>query len=746
MEADSFMGMISYTLSLIIATLISIAVAVFSWKRRTSVAAKPLSLMMACVAVWLLGQTMQDISYSISIKLFWYYAKFLGIIFLPQAWLVFSLQYAKHHKFVTFKFMLLTSIIPFLSLLSVITNNFFFTFQSNIILTPGSAIQTVIPDNEFWFWIHTYYSYFLILIGILVLLDGFFRLPSIYRKQAGIILTSALLPTLFNIATVFRLVKFPYSDITPFALLVTGLLYFWALFRYKLLDLVPVARHALIESMSDMIFVLDNQNRLADINPAAIKYLGGTASQVIGKMASDIFSVWSDMVSRFKDINYLNEKIILMNHGVEQSFNLNTTPILNQKKEITGRLYVLRDITLLENAMKELKDSKKAAEAANEAKSHFLANMSHEIRTPMNAIMGMSELMGTTKLDLEQREYLLLIENSASSLLTIINDILDFSKIEAGKLEIEKIVFNIRELVDITTGSFFLQAKNKNLELKYAIGEDIPDFLVGDPLRTKQLLINLINNAIKFTPEKGHIGINIQKVENAELDDSQIRIMFSVSDTGLGIPEAEIEKLFESFHQLDSSTTRKYGGTGLGLSIVKSLAEIMGGCVKVESQVNVGSTFSFIIPFTIPSQVELSGSQSAATHEPVHESGKKAEEISILLAEDNKVNQMLMTKMVGKIGWHMDIADNGKIVLEMLAEHGYDLVLMDIQMPVMDGFEAASAIREKEKYSGKHIPIIALTANAMKGDKEKCLEAGMDDYLSKPVRSENLRVMVKKYL
>lgn len=740
------MGMIPYTLSLIAATLISLIISYYSWKRRTSSGAKPLALLMALVAFWLLCQTLQDASTNLSFKSFWYHAKFLGIIFSPTVWTILTLQYTRKDKYLKKKFLILFHVIPLVSLVSVWTNPILKTFVTDLTFKTENSIQIVTTHEEVWFWAHTYYSYTLMLLGIVILFVGLVQLPNIYRKQNVLLLIGAFIPLFGNVLTVFKLVEFPYSDITPLALLLTGLLFFWALFRLKLMDLVPIARHAIIESMNDYILVLDTQNRIVDINPSAVKFLGQNASDIIGKYASDALSKWSSLLEKFRDATETNEKIILNKDGAFRYFNLNITPIYDKKHIITGSLILLRDITELENAMIELKDSREIAESANKAKSQFLANMSHEIRTPMNAIIGMSDLLSATSLKEDQREYLLMIQNSASSLLTLINDILDFSKIEAGKLEIERIIFNLNDLIVNSLSPLKLIAAEKNIDLICEIEDSLPKVLFGDPLRIKQIILNLISNSIKFTPEYGLIEIIIKKIDYTDKNNAQITIKFSITDTGIGIPEDKIEKLFDSFHQLDSSTTRKFGGTGLGLSIVKSLIEIMGGFIKVESKFKVGSTFSFVIPFDIPSSNEEATSQEATFKEAQTLTFEKSEDLHLLLAEDNKVNQLLMTKMVEKYGWQMDIADNGKKVLEKMGLKDYALILMDIQMPEMDGYETTLTIRNKENSSGKHIPIIALTANAMKGDKEKCLDAGMDDYLSKPIKSENLYKKVTEYI
>jgi CheY-like chemotaxis protein len=347
----------------------------------------------------------------------------------------------------------------------------------------------------------------------------------------------------------------------------------------------------------------------------------------------------------------------------------------------------------------------------------------------------MSELLGSANLTQQEIENLNALQDSADSLLNIINEILDFSKIEAGKMEIDNTSFNFRSLITSIVKTFEYGRKTEHIKLSCTIDDSIPNMLIGDYVKLRQILNNLLSNAFKFT-EEGEIKVVINK---ASLSEAGMMLRLSVSDTGIGIPNDKINSLFESFHQLDSSTTRKYGGTGLGLSIVKKLVELMGGTIRVESELGKGSSFIFELPFEL---AEVTGAEEAAASISVD---INVENLKILVAEDSKVNQMLMTQLLLKRNWEVAVAKNGLEVLVMLESDTYDLVLMDIQMPQMDGYEAARAIREKEKSSGAHIPIIALTANATEQDRNKCIECGMDDFLSKPIRQQNLYDTVLKF-
>ncbi len=383
----------------------------------------------------------------------------------------------------------------------------------------------------------------------------------------------------------------------------------------------------------------------------------------------------------------------------------------------------------------------KAAVESARLKSEFLANMSHEVRTPLNAVLGMTELLLDSTLDDQQVNYLRLIRNSGESLLSIINDILDFSKIEAGKLDLEQTNFDLHAVVGGQVDLLTARAETKGLGLKLQMDSQIPPVLVGDPVRIGQILLNLIGNAIKFTP-KG--VVEVRAVFEGK-ENGRIKVKFHVKDEGVGISPETQRQLFQPFTQADSSTARHFGGTGLGLSICKKLVQIMNGEIGVESELGKGSTFWFVLVFEQPFQTVAAPTvKEDSAYGKIESCPLRTQKI--LVAEDNSMNQILILATLKKLGFNADIASNGKEALKALAQLNYDLVLMDCQMPEMDGFTTTQNIREQEKGTGKHIPILALTANAMVQDQERCLSSGMDDYITKPVKRKTLELALNKWL
>jgi signal transduction histidine kinase/DNA-binding response OmpR family regulator len=406
------------------------------------------------------------------------------------------------------------------------------------------------------------------------------------------------------------------------------------------------------------------------------------------------------------------------------------------KEELEVAIRQLRDFNqALEDTMQWTREMAAHAEMVSAAKSQFLANVSHEIRTPMNSILGMTDLALQTGLTDEQREYLEMVRSSAQSLLILLNDVLDFSKMEAGKTALHPREFELRPSVEEALKPLALRAASRGLEFDCRIAEDVPQFVIADSERFRQILLNLVGNAIKFTPS-GSVSVRIEPA----FEDRPERLRLLISDTGIGIALERQEAVFEPFTQADGSLTRRFGGTGLGLSISAKLVEMMGGRLFVSSVPGSGSTFATVLHFPLAAPVLAGG---------ISEDAPKVEKVRtvrsrVLVAEDSPSNQFLVKRLLERAGHTVTIAGTGREVIEMVRRENFDVVLMDLQMPEMDGLEATGNIRQMENSTGKHLPIVAMTAHAMPGNREQCLEAGMDAYLSKPVEASVLLRVIEE--
>ena len=498
---------------------------------------------------------------------------------------------------------------------------------------------------------------------------------------------------------------------------------------------------ALIESLQASVLVEDEQGSVVLANqtfcntfqPGAVsqQMMGIPAGPVLDECRS-LMSVPGDYAALLERLRHEREPAMALELPMADGrvLELDFVPIflfpsMPQAEDCRGQLWLFRDITERKQAEIEIRQARESAEQANSAKSDFLANMSHEIRTPMNGVIGMTELALETKLDAQQRDYLEMVKASADSLLVIINDILDFSKIEAGKLEIESVGFVVRDEISRILKPLQFRAEQKGLLLDHFVDPLVPEVLVGDPVRLRQILINLVGNALKFT-EQGGVSVSVVLAVKSE---AGVDLHVSVRDTGIGIPADKQAGIFEAFSQADGSITRRFGGTGLGLAICQKLVTMMQGRIWVVSGEGAGSTFHFTLRLGIGEMATLT--TQAAVAPPVRP-------LRVLLAEDNLINQRLAVTLLERKGHHVRVCGNGEEALHALAEETFDLVLMDVQMPVMGGFEATRLIREREASEGGHQAIVAMTANAMQGDRERCLQAGMDGYVSKPVRAEEM--------
>jgi len=492
----------------------------------------------------------------------------------------------------------------------------------------------------------------------------------------------------------------------------------------------------LIEATLDPLITIDVNGKIMDVNQAMINATDKEREKLIG---SDFVSYFVEQESAHDAYLEIFEKGFVLNYpltiidGVSTDVLLNGSVYKDEHGQVLGAVIVARDITVLKKIERELieakvfaelsteiaREERSKAENAMQAKQHFLSNMSHEIRTPLNAIIGFAKVISKTILTQKQEEYVAAIKTSGDTLIVLINDILDLAKVDEGKMVFEQEPFEMAVSLSAMLHLFDTKIQEKNLSLVKEYDNRIPHMLLGDSVRLNQIILNLVSNAVKFTLS-GTITVSVRMLSE---DENTIYIELAVKDTGIGIPEDKIPTIFENFQQATSGTSRLYGGTGLGLAIVKQLVEMQGGSINVKSSIEDGTTFSVRLSFA-KTQID------ARIDNDVVERDHEIKNIRVLVAEDIALNQLLMKTLLDDFGFEFDIAGNGKIAIEKLKKQSYDIILMDLQMPEMNGFEATEYIRNKMNYK---IPIIALTADVTTVDLAKCKSVGMDDYISKPV-------------
>lgn len=500
---------------------------------------------------------------------------------------------------------------------------------------------------------------------------------------------------------------------------------------------------SLIEASLDPLVTISPEGKITDMNQATVNITGSTREELTG---TDFFNYFTEPQKARKVYEEIFEKGFVADYPLTICDQKHTEVLFNGSVykdtmgNVLGAVVVARDITVQKNNEKKITEAKifaelatlmaekakskaesatRTAENAVKAKQQFLSNMSHEIRTPMNAIIGFTKVLLKTDLSARQKDYLNAIKLSGDALIVLINDILDLAKVDAGKMTFEQTPFKMAVSFSAMLHLFEAKIQEKNLVLVKEYDNRIPDVLLGDPVRLHQIILNLMSNAVKFTA-KGNITVSVKLIDE---DEEKVSVEFAVADTGIGIAENKIETIFENFQQASSRTSRLYGGTGLGLSIVKQLVELQGGTISVKSKIDEGSVFSFILNFQKTNAEVEAGTEML-------ELNKEIQSIKVLVVEDIALNQLLMKTLLDDFGFEQDIAANGKIAIEKVKDKSYDIILMDLQMPVMNGFEATDYIRQTLKLN---IPIIALTADVTTVDLAKCKEVGMNDYIAKPV-------------
>ncbi len=814
--------------------LSALFVAALVWRRRKAPGAAELIGINLSIAVWALFDGLDDMAPDLATKTLMSQFSYFGIAHISLLFFLFFFRYTRKDAWLTPGRVFLLWLPSLFTLLFVFTNGWHGLIWPEVRLEMTAIGPDAVFDHGPAFWLFTGYFYVLLTLGIVRIVYAVLRNPDIYRQQAAALLAATVAPILANVLYLLNLIPLPGLDPTSMAFLVTSLCLTWCVYQYRLFDLVPIARDALLEELRDGIVVIDAQRRIVDVNPAARQMLrfeaplhgqalatllpgaaiaetpiqDGYRTQLtmrpdltLAITASPLFErsrftgellVLRDVTERVRleeelrqseatlretlerlpvavalvtgnAISYINQKLeTLFGYRLEEmatdqqwwatllapgearpsshvTDSLPASALLKlrckdgrlldvefQYVQLEGRdIWTFNDVTALKRAEEAMRAAKEVAEAATTAKSEFLANMSHEIRTPMNAIIGMSSLLMNTPLDLEQADYVRTVHDSSDSLLHIISDILDFSKIESGKMELESRPFLLPACIETALDVVAVRAHQKDLELIYQPATNLPEYVEGDSTRLHQILVNLLTNAIKFT-EQGEVELTVAGEGVAA---GRVRLHIAVRDTGIGITAAQSERLFKSFSQVDSSTTRRYGGTGLGLAISGRLVELMGGTIAYESAGLPGQGSTFHVNLELPISPE--GADAAPIMAPGELNGKR-----VLIVDDNATNQRILARQTEL--WHMQpkVTASAQDALALLAAGStFDLALVDMQMPEMDGAMFCAALHERTNLPP--MPVVILTSLGLR----RSFAPGADPaaYLHKPVKPAQLQ-------
>jgi PAS domain S-box-containing protein len=597
-----------YTIPLILDALLALFLIFNVWRRRPGVGITPFLVLLVGLTTWVILYTAELTVVDLPSKTILAVAEYIGITTVPAAWLAFAISYIGQTKWLTRRTVLLLCIEPTLTVISAFTNDAHHLFWKSVALDQ-TATYTMFTDTAgILFWIHALYSYGLTLVAAVLMIQAMRRYPSNFQGQVATILMALSFPWIANGLYIFRVGPFASIDPTPFAFTFSSALFGWSFIRFRLFDIVPVAREIILESITDAVMVFDGQGRIVDINTEGLRLVRHTSTKmVIGHLLTELMPEQATLISQYSGLESARTEITVAPDGKTASriYELRLSPLHSRDGTLTGRIIVLHDITELKKATvqiaaqneeliktnHELALARQQAEEANVLKSQFLANMSHELRTPLNAIMGYSQLMlagMSGELTSTQANYQDRILINARHLLKLINEVLDLSKIEAGRMELINKSFNVRDCLTEMLAQNKVLADQKGLAIDLIIDEQMPVMLMGDPARLQQIAINLLSNAVKFT-DSGSVKIEAKFITAAQWK-------LSITDTGIGIPPHLQETVFEEFRQGDDSSTRQYSGTGLGLAIVRRLVLLMAGTIRVQSQIGQGSTFTVTLP------------------------------------------------------------------------------------------------------------------------------------------------------
>jgi signal transduction histidine kinase len=716
-----------YSIFFISTSLVSFFVAFLAFQRKSVNGAKELAWLMLATgtgAFWVIFETSAP---GMTQKIFWSKLEYSGGLATPVLYLIFILRFTGKEKLLSLKNILLLFLIPVFTFVLVLTNE-----QHQLIWSGFSPISEKTNLMEYyhgiWFWIgYIAYSYLLLFVSAIILLNFIIHHARPFRSQAIIVFAGGLIPWIVSIIYLAGKSPVPGLDLTPFSITLSGILAAYAILNFRFLDLVPVARETLVEILPDGIVAVDSHNRIQDINDTAFGFLAIKNKHVIGLPVDSIDSSRKPLLISVIDQSPV-ELIEIREKDEIKTYSIIKQPVKNQPG---SRLVIIRDISSLKQAEKELIVAKERAEESDRLKSAFLANMSHEIRTPLNGILGFTELLKMSDVTPQQQnDYLDIIKKGGDRMLNIINDIIDISRIESGQMKISLSMTDINEQLEFISSLFAPEAQAKGISLIFKnTFTDEAAVVFSDREKIYAILANLVRNAIKFT-RSGFVEYGYVKKESS--------FEFYVKDTGIGIRADQKDLIFERFRQGNDSLTRNYEGTGLGLSISKAYAEMLGGNLWFESEFGKGSVFYFDLP--VNSDKKIKPVLPRVIQElPVDE---KIKSLVILIVEDNLPSEMLMTRLVRPFSKKILKVTTGMDAVHTCRDNpDIDLVLMDIKLPEMDGYESTREIRK----FNKDLIIIAQTAFGLMDEREKAIAAGCNDFIAKPINRSTFLALIQKY-
>ncbi len=707
-----------YLLSLIISAAVAVALAFYLWQRRSTPGATPAIWLMLAVVVWSLGYVLQFKSTELSGQIFATNIQYLGIVTVPVMWFVFSLEYTGHDKWLTRRNLFLLAIVPFVTVVLAWTNSFHGLMWYGRHLETTGPFTVIAKTYGLWFWVHTSYSYLLMLFGMLILLRRLFRPPRLYRGQSIALLICVVVPLVWNVLYIFQLAPIYRLDLTPSAFTISGLAMAFGLFRFRLLDVIPVARDAIIECMSDGVIVLDRQNRFVDLNLAAEHIVGYPTSEIIGQPVDCVLSGQPELVELLRDVTEARVEVVIKKGETQRYYESHISPLHDRRGRLTGRLIILRDITehkLIEMRNKELEEK---AYLANRlaAIGEMASGIAHEINNPLASVIGYADWLLERDIPKEIRGDLEIINRTARRVSEIVNRLLTF----AGQYEAKRDYIDINRVIEAAIELRAHSLVNNNMEVVNQLDPNLPKTM-ADSGQLQEVFINLIVNAetsMKESHGGGKLLIKTETVDN--------NMLISFKDDGLGITRENLDKIFQPFF-----TTKDVGkGTGLGLSICHGIISTHGGRIYAESEFGKGITFFIELPVVIEDK------QQKRT-EPPPKRPDKPVEAKILVVDDEPEIRELLSMVLSKEGYEVETTGNAVDVLEKLKGKQFDLILLDIKIPGMSGIDLYRHLEETTPSTAKNI--IFITGDVIGANTRDFLAKVEAPYITKPFNIRQLK-------